>query len=312
MIRAIAVFFLNLCSVTSAMAQIALPENESIWSNKSQSWMSLEQFRAEIAPGDVLVMGEQHAIDESLSNRVHHSNQLRLLQSLSMAQKVSLGMEFFTYTAQNALDLYVMGQMSEKDFLQAVNWGGNAFALYRPQLFVPQTTGGRTLAMNISRDISGKVARLGPNSLTSEEKALLPPIWERGSAPYFERFSEAMEGHMAPEKLERYFLAQSLWDDTMAWRAFEHRRLQQDDVLVVIVGSFHAEYGLGLPARMKRHGVKAVKTMVQAEVENWTAETLDEAVAGDSNYGALADFVWVYKLPAKESLFPPNSKASLR
>jgi hypothetical protein len=70
-----------------------------------------------------------------------------------------------------------------------------------------------------------------------------------------------------------------------------------DQVFVVIVGEFHAEFGHGLPARLSRQGVAQVKTVVQAEVADWTAAALAEAVAPDVKYGARADYIWVYQLP---------------
>jgi len=296
MLKGIATFFVTLCMSQSLLAQAARPMVEKIWVSQSQSWLTLEQFRAEIQAGDILVVGEQHATEASLGARVHQANQLRLMQELGGTHRISLGMEFFPYPAQRAVDLYLLGQLPEDDFLREVKWGGNTFSLYRPQVLEPLETGGRTLALNIPREISSKVGRGGPESLTPAEQSLLPPLWELGSAPYFERFSEVMAGHASEQQLTNYFWAQSLWDDTMAWKISQHRLSVTDDVLVVIVGEFHSEFGHGLPDRLERYSLEQVKTMIQSEVTEWTEKGLAAVVSPHMKYGARADYIWVYQL----------------
>ncbi len=104
---------------------------------------------------------------------------------------------------------------------------------------------------------------------------MLPPIFERGGADYFQRFRAAMIGHVKEEKIERYFMAQSLWDDTMAWRVGQAHPEDSDQIFVVIVGEFHVEHGLGLPARLARHGRKNVTTLVQTKIRDWSSKNLE-------------------------------------
>jgi hypothetical protein len=134
---------------------------------------------------------------------------------------------------------------------------------------------------------------VGPNGLTEQERTLLPPLWERGSAQYFARFQEIMQGHVPAEKIENYFWAHSLWDDTMAWKALQR---PEGTVLAIIVGVFHAEFGHGLPARLLRHGAANVTTVIQIPIERFTPELLREAIAPDPVYGDRADLIWVYSL----------------
>lgn len=273
-------------------ARAELPAQEAVWDQKAQTWITPQELAARVK-GSLVVFGEEHAVEGSLSERVHHENQKRLLQFLD--DDVSVGMEFYAYPTQPAVDGYLAGTMNEADFLKAVEWGGNFFDLYKPQTLYPRDHRGVTVALNMPRAISGKVAKQGPDSLSEQERALLPPIWEKGSAPYFERFSEIMGGHLRPDKLENYFWAHSLWDDTMAWRASLRRAAAPAETMIIIVGGFHAEFGHGLPSRLSRHSGAAPVTLLQAEVSEWTDEALNAAVAADPKYGPHADYMWVYK-----------------
>ncbi len=283
--------------VAGANESIAqLPRNEKIWSTADQRWLTIHEWQHEaIENGDVLVIGEQHAVDGSLSEIVHHRNQVQLMELIAATHPVSLGMEFFDYPRQSFVDQYTSGTIAEAEFLRAIGWGGNAWPVYRDQVNLPAANGGRTWALNIPRTISGKVGRTGPGSLDEQEISKLPPVWEPGSAPYFERFKEVMNGHVPEERLQNFFWAQSLWDDTMAWQTSLRR--DPAGVFVIIAGQFHVDFGHALPARLKVYGLPQVKTLVQAEVTEWNAESLAKAVAPDPKYGAQADYILVYELP---------------
>jgi uncharacterized iron-regulated protein len=312
MMKRICILWLAVVAAAPAWASgpgLDLPKNEKIWSTRDARWLTLAEWRRlEIQGGDVLVLGEQHAVGDSLSERVHQSNQLRLMTEVALDWRVSLGMEFFEYPKQDVVDRYTSGLLAEPDFLRDIGWGGNAWPLYREQVRLPSLSGGLTWALNIPRSISGRVGRSGPDSLSLAEKALLPPLWERGSDFYFERFAEVMRGHVSEQQLVNYFWAQSLWDDTMAWQAsmrwLPRGQSASDEVFVIIAGQFHVEFGHALPARLIRHGLtrsglSQVKTMVQIEVSEWSEAALAKAVAPHVRYGELADYVWVYELPGE-------------
>lgn len=275
-----------------------LPKNEKIWNTRTHAWLTIQEWRErEIAAGDVLVIGEEHAVDGNLSEKIHHANQVRLMAAIAEAHPLSLGMEFFDYPRQNLVDRYVDGTLPEEHFLNVIGWGGNAWPLYREQVLLPKSNGGRTWALNVPRKLSGKVGREGPGSLTEEEKALVPPLWEQGSVPYFERFRDVMSGHVTEERIVNFFWAQSLWDDAMAWQTELNRK--PGEVFVIIAGLFHVDFGHALPARLRIRNLPSVKTLMQAEVKDWNPDTLSAAVAPDAKYGEHADYILVYELPAE-------------
>ena len=294
----IAIFsLLSLCSSFAAFGA------ERIIETATGREMSLVEFAGLLNAQDVVVFGEQHADQGNEKDPViirHHLNQVRLLKALTSkaAQKnfqVTTGMEFFNYTDQPAIDNYISRKINEDTFLTLVGWSPHQpFLFYREQVLLPSLSGGSTVGLNIPREVSGQVAKAGPASLTEKQRTLLPPIWEEGKAEYRARFLDTMGGHGAKASIDRYFWAQSLWDDTMAWRTTEALRTHPLSLLVIIVGEFHVEFGHGLPARLKRYGVGRVKTFLQVHVaDTESAEEVKKAVAPIAKYGERADYLWV-------------------
>lgn len=266
------------------------PAHEWLYNTRTGQRLSLAEAAGELRPGAIVVLGEVHATPQSQSDpdsRLHHDNQLRFL----LAREMRLGMEFLEYPDQRHVDDFLAGNKNESEFLTAVRWGGSPFAPYGRLMQATRAQG--TVALNIPRGISRQVARGGPESLSPEQRAFLPPLWERGASAYFERFAATMQGHVPAEAIERYFWAQSLWDDTMAWRAIESH--SSDEVLMIVVGQFHAEFGHGLPARLKRQGAQDVRTIVQVQLTDWTEEAIEAATQPDPLYGHRADLIWLYK-----------------
>lgn len=273
------------------------PSAEAIYDTVNKTWFHVDQFAITLNPGQTLIIGERHATESNKGDagiQIEHANQVLLLNMLRQRRiGASVGMEFLEYTNQPIVDDFLADKISDDQFKAAVRWGANPFDFYRDQIKAPAMMNGRTAALNIPRSISAKVAKNGVDGLDASDRALLPPIWERGSDLYFSRFEDAMKGHATATQIENYFLAQSLWDDTMAWRIWKHR-MNHLDFMMVIAGEFHVEYNLGLPARLKKYGVSDVKTLVHVEIDQWNDEKMEEAVKPDPNLGNLADYIWVY------------------
>jgi uncharacterized iron-regulated protein len=287
------------CSTAAASTQTQDGAREGVvYDARSGLWLSLQDAVAELPATAVVLMGEEHAVKDPTPEE--QLRQVQWLQRVSArsgpnTQPVSVGMEFFAYTGQQALDAYLQdpSPLNEATLLKDAEWGSNPFAAYRQQVLWPTSTGGATFALNIPRRVTRQVARGGPSSLTDEQRALLPPIWEQGSASYRERFTAAMQGHASPEQLENFFWAQSLWDDTMAWRI---KQTFSQGLYHVIVGSFHVDYGHGLAARLLRQDVKNVITWRQVGLCKLDHESMFSAVQAHPIYGARADLTWVYQI----------------
>lgn len=251
---------------------------------------TLERALAAVGPGHVVIVSEQHDL------AAHHVNQLAVLLALRrVTLRVSVGMEFFYYPDQPWVDRFVRGEIGEDEFLRAIRWGGYPFDWYRPLVLFPRETGGQTRALNAPPRLTRAIAQRGIAGLSDEERALLPPGFQVGSEQYFERFAAAMRrhGNLPDAALRSYFAAQSAWDDTMAWQAREFLRAHPDQVLVSIVGDFHASYGGGLPDRLRARGVTDMLVISQVNRLGLSDDEALKLVAPDLTYGPRADYVWV-------------------
>ncbi len=251
--------------------------------------VTLEQALQTVRPGHVVVVSEQHDVAG------HHENQLAVLRALqNLNHKVSVGLEFLFYPDQPWVDRYVRGEIEEADFLQAIRWSGYPFEWYRPLILFPRETGGQTRALNAPERLTRALAERGLEGLSTEERSWLPPNFQLGNDLYFERFATAVREHgdLQEDVVRNFFAAQSAWDDTMAWQAHDFLIANPDQVLVIIVGDFHASYGGGLPDRLRARGVTSVLVISQVNAFGLADEGIQSLIRPDPRYGVRADFVW--------------------
>jgi uncharacterized iron-regulated protein len=279
---------ISIFSVAKASPETAADSSDEPIFHQGLEKVSLEQALAQVQPGEAVVLGEAHG------TLVQAAQQLQVLEMLRKnGHLVSLGMEFFEYPTQALVDSYRQGELSEAEFLAKAGWGmGFSYDAYRNQVLFPRFGLEDVIALNAPRTLTGRISKVGMEGLTAEEKALLPPDWALGNQGYFERFQKVMGDHLpSADALNRYFAAQSTWDDTMAWRAAEYLKAHPDHILVIIVGEFHVQYGGGLPDRLKARGVKST-TFSLVNTKGMTDEERKSEIEPSSDYGSRADFVW--------------------
>lgn len=268
----------------------ALPVSAQLYEGKTTQLASVEQVVEGVQPGSVVFLGENHGL------AAHRDQHLVILNKLrEKGLKVSVGLEFLNYPDQLNVDAYINGKMEEADFLKKVGWGGISFDYYRPQLRFPdQANGEFSLALNLPKFITSKISKQGLESLTPEEMALMPPNFEVGRDSYKKRFAEAAGAHCP--NLDRCFTAQSAWDDTMAWQAEKFINAHPDQVLVIVVGEFHVQYGGGFPHRFQqRNPCIPIRTVSQIWAEGYTDEEIQSELQPSVEEGPRADFIWVSK-----------------
>ncbi len=256
---------------------------------QGQSLVSLSEALSQIRPGTVVVLGEQHGTLEQASQ------QLQIIENIKKnGHVVSVGFEFFEAQYQDLVDRWRGLEISEDDFLKGIHWGaGFPFSAYRQQALFPQLNlGEHTVALNAKRTLTTKIASQGLASLNDQERGELPEGFALGNQRYFSRFKSIMQEHLpTPEAIDRYFAAQSVWDDTMAFRANQFLAAHPEQVLVIIVGEFHVQYGGGLPDRLRARGL-SVTTFSLLNLQGLDSEEQKNAVEPSAEYGSRADYIW--------------------
>ncbi|MGZ3747313.1 MAG: ChaN family lipoprotein, partial [Pseudobdellovibrionaceae bacterium] len=251
--------------------------------------LSLRTVAQGIRPGTVIVMGENHGLNSSRQAQVELMKALR-----DQGLKVSVGLEFFYYPDQFLVNDFRTGVLGESDFLQKIHWGKPSFDFYRDQALFPRYDQGEfTLAVNAPRSLTGRISQVGLGGLTEEEQKILPPSFQLGRATYKERFLATMPHLPNAEAGERYFAAQSAWDDTMAWKTAEFIEAHPDQVLLIVVGDFHARFGGGLPDRIEARTHQKPLIFSHLNTYGLTPEEVRQELGPSSVYGPRGDYIWL-------------------
>lgn len=256
---------------------------------------NLQSIVDRVQPGTIVVIGELHGMPEIQAKQMELLNAIR-----AKGLPLSIGFEFLNFTDQKLVDDYRSKIVTEDEFKTAVNWGsGFDFNYYKDQILFPNSTlGETTLGLNVPGYITKQIAKGGYDSLTVDQKLLLPLDFTLGNAGYKERFSVAAGPHMPADKLDSYFAAQSAWDEAMASSTINYFETHQDQVFVIIVGEFHVQFGGGVPDRLRQRlaqkGLPAdILTVSQGWSEGLTPDEFQAEIQPSPVYGRRADFVWM-------------------
>ncbi len=278
---------------------------------------------SELAKADVVYLGETH------NNPQHHQTQLQIIQKLHQRHpKIAIAMEMFQRPYQGVLNRYLAGQLSEQELLEQSEYKqrwGFPWEYYAPILRFAKENNLPVLALNTPTEVTRKVAREGLESLTPEERRFIPPFSEirTDNAEYRQLILKAFQqhqsaGHGSSADESRFFLAQVLWDETMAEAIAKFLKFQSpkeiqikspaatdkiphsvtqrvsnlsknrynpDYQVVVLAGQGHIVYGYGIPSRVARRIND--KQLVQRSV----LLSLPEDSLADTNK-PIADFIW--------------------
>jgi len=227
-----------------------------------------------ISEKQVIYIGEHH---DKFS---HHMAQLSFIQALDRQNRsIAIGMEMFQRPFQDVLDRYLDGQIDERTFLKESEyikrWRYD-YHLYRPIIEYCKDHGIPILALNLSEEISKKVARKGIESLTDEELEQVPKDIDWSNTVYKTRLRQIFEEH--PENgikdFDDFYQAQVLWDETMAQNVHDYLGNNPDRQMVVLVGTGHVAFGDGIPSRTYRRG-----KYNQVIIANTTGNNLEQDMA---------------------------------
>ncbi|MBD2462847.1 ChaN family lipoprotein [Oscillatoria sp. FACHB-1407] len=256
----------------------------------------------DLATATVVYLGETH------DSAADHAAQLQIIQELHRRNpRLAIGLEMFQRPFQSAIDRYLQGEISELELRQQTQYDrrwGFPWANYAPILRYAKEHQLPVLALNTPAEVSRRVAQKGFDALSQSDRQWIPPESEIRTdsnaindgyrqflRPLYDDFHQ-MEG--SSNSFEVFFLAQVLWDETMAEGVANFVRDNPDHQVVVLAGQGHIVYGYGIPSRVARR-VQGVQEFGQRLLllnpsDEMQSET--EGAMQSASSGAIADYFW--------------------
>jgi uncharacterized iron-regulated protein len=277
----------SLIGELSESSNVKTPTAPVVFNIRQQKNQAVDAALQQFARANVLYLGEIHDRPED------HRAQLDIIRALHRQRpQLAIAMEMFQRPAQPLLDQYLSGKMTEAELVERSQyqkrWGYD-WEFYAPVLRFAKANNLAVIALNTPTEVTRKVARQGFDSLTGEERQWIPPQSEivLGSESYRQRiqtfYTEIHQGKSKSADFERFFLAQVLWDETMAEQVANWVKKDPNALVIVLAGQGHIAYGDGIPSRVQRR-LSALKKFVQLSVLLNPAEPKTDAT--------IADFFW--------------------
>lgn len=165
-----------------------------------------------------------------------------------------LAMEFFQRSDREALDAWGRGEIDDRGLLEATAWyerGTYRWEYYRPVMEVARRRGLPIVGVNVPREIPRAVNRGGLASLSEDQRREVGEVSTDGSPEHrylISRYFGDTVAALPPGWFDNMYAAQCLWDVVMARSLLAEAA--EGTTVVLIVGSGHVAYGLGIQRRL--------------------------------------------------------------
>jgi len=225
--------------------------------------MPLSRALPDLKNNRIIFIGEIH------DQQGHHQLQLDVIKALHQSgTRVAIGMEMFRKDSQEALDRWLGGGASVKEFQDVYydNWN-YPWPLYRRILEYARDENIPVVGLNVSKGITSQVARGGFKSLSVEQREALPLATCHVDEHYmnFIKESYGMHGH-GRLNLTYFCEAQLLWDKAMAVHALDYLYSHSGTLMVIIAGKGHAQK-MGIPAQIQKRSAMPYAVMLPRRPE---------------------------------------------
>ncbi len=210
--------------------------------------LEFNQLIDKLEQTQIVFIGEQH------DHTGHHQMQLEVIRALADRKPLAVGLEMFQAQAQNTLDKWTAGTISETDFRQIYqrNWGW--WSLYEPIFSHARENQIPLVGLNVPRSITRQVATSGFSSLDEEQVNFLGGMTCEVDTTYEDFIRRAVGAHGHGSFNFRNFCeAQLVWDKAMARYMSLYLQQHPEQSAVVLAGSGHA-WKYGIPAQIADFG----------------------------------------------------------
>jgi len=271
---------------------LAVPavQAQTVMQVRSEQNQAVSVVLKDLAQAQVVYLGETH---DSLAD---HQAQLEILRQLHQQNpRLAIGLEMFQRPFQPVLDRYLAGEIDLDQVRRQTEYDrrwGFPWEYYAPILEFAQANDLPLIALNTPTEVTRKVAQQGLEQLSVEDLRYIPPLDQirTDNAAYRALIRQAYEsfheGKGNSRDFERFFLAQVLWDETMADRVYQVLQKKPGYQVVVLAGQGHMLYGYGIPSRVARRWSGAKPLIQRIVLLNPDASL--QSPTGD----AIADYFW--------------------
>jgi uncharacterized iron-regulated protein len=246
--------------------------------------LSFESLLNNLSEVQIIYVGETHTRQED------HHLQLEILKGLQARHpSLILALEMFPREVQPILDHYSLGQITEKEFLERVDWEKNwgyPFDLYRGLFHWARARRLQMVGLNAPKEIVSLIAQKGLEGLTPTERLRVASDFHLDLLEHREGLRRQYDHHPQGKikNFETFYEAQLAWEETMAETLAQTLKApSRTGPVLVLVGRGHILFHLGLPLLVKLRSEHTFKTIVSIPLD-YPFRTLDPK---------MADYLWI-------------------
>ncbi len=242
--------------------------------NSKGKKVSYEKMIKQLVENDVVLFGEYH------NNAIAHWLQLSVTKDCHSKKDLVLGAEMFEQDNQNALNNYLIGNLSAKGLDSSARLWKNYPTDYAPLVNFAKENKLSFAATNIPRKYASLVAKGGfgaLDTLSAKEKSWMAPlpIAYDAELPGYKNMIAMMGGH-GGENLPK---AQAIKDATMAH--FILANSKPGSLFIHYNGSYHSENYEGINWYLKKQSsnikIATITTVSQKDIKSLLAENKGKA-----------------------------------
>lgn len=248
--------------------------NTNISAVDLKALQSLETISSKLAKHRTVFVGESHT---SYSD---HLNQLAIIKQLHKhwGDQTSIGLEMIQQPYQAFLDRYIAGEIDESQMLKGTEWYDRwkfEFRLYRPIFDYAKQNKIPLVALNIPKELTKRISKVGIRGLSNEERKQLPKTIDRTNKVYEKRITKVFSGHThtSSKGIEKFIDAQLGWDEGMAFSAAKYLTKYPNKHMVIIAGGGHVMNYEGIPDRLDRQ----IKTKSAIVLNNFGGDSTEKS-----------------------------------
>lgn len=242
---------------------------DKIFNTNTNKESAFDEMINDLKQKRIVMIGESH------TNQLHHDVQFEVIKGLVESGKpVVLALEMFNPGQNDALALWSSGKTDPDTFLEQTDflttWSHN-YRYYKPIFDYCREKQIPIYGTNAERKYASKINMGGLSSLTDEDLQILPYI-DTANVEHKFLINVMMDGMDAsmPKQFVNMYAAQCLWDAAMGEGAIEAAKKHPEATIVVLAGSGHVVYNLGIGRIIKDKSDLPFASVVTVDIPNKT------------------------------------------